>query len=67
MTCKQPHWTDWKQSFARQRNKTDIGLVLPVTASDMRAEPFGQIVQELTEADYIDTIVVALGVAPDQV
>ncbi len=43
-----------------------IGLVLPVTASDMRAEPFDRIVRELVDADYLDTIVVSLGVAPDQ-
>ena len=42
-----------------------IGLVLPVTASDMRAEPFGRIVNELVAADYIDSIVVSLGVAPE--
>jgi glucosyl-3-phosphoglycerate synthase len=43
-----------------------IGLVLPVTASDMRAAPFDKIVKELVGADYIDTIVVSLGVAPDK-
>ena len=43
-----------------------VGLVLPVTASDMRAEPFTRIVNELADADYIDTVVVSLGVAPDQ-
>ena len=43
-----------------------IGLVLPVTASDMRAEPFDKIVSELIAADYIDTIVVTLGVAPER-
>ena len=43
-----------------------IGLVLPVTASDMRAEPFDVIVRELQSADYIDTIAVTLGVAPDK-
>ena len=43
-----------------------IGLVLPVTASDMRAEPFDVIVRELVDADYIDTIVVTLGVAPEK-
>ena len=42
-----------------------IGLVLPVTAADMRAEPFSQIVTELRHAKYIDTIVVMLGVAPE--
>ncbi len=46
--------------------KQKIGLVLPVTASDMRAEPFTKIVEELAEADYIGSIVVSLGVAPDQ-
>ena len=44
--------------------KHKIGLVLPVTASDMRAEPFPQIIQQLREADYLESIVVALGVAP---
>jgi glucosyl-3-phosphoglycerate synthase len=43
-----------------------VGLVLPVTASDMRAEPFTRIVDELVAADYIDTVVVSLGVAPDK-
>ena len=43
-----------------------IGLVLPVTASDMRAEPFETIVKQLTDAHYIGSIVVTLGVAPDQ-
>ncbi len=43
-----------------------IGLVLPVTASDMRAEPFERIVSELVDADYVDTIVISLGVAPEQ-
>lgn len=46
--------------------QTKIGLVLPVTASDMRAEPFDRIVTELAGADYIDTIVVTLGLAPQE-
>jgi len=41
-----------------------IGLVLPVTASDMRADPFTRIVDALVDCRYIDQIVVALGVAP---
>lgn len=49
---------------ATQQNP--IGLVLPVTAADMRAAPFDKIVTELVHADYIDTIVVSLGVAPDK-
>lgn len=37
-----------------------IGLVLPVTASDMRAAPFRQIVDKLSGADYVDTTIVVL-------
>lgn len=37
-----------------------LGLVLPVTASDMRAEPFAQIIQQLSETEFLDTIVVVL-------
>ena len=42
-----------------------LGLVLPVTASDMRAAPFDGIVKQLAGATYIKQIVVVLGVAPD--
>ena len=42
-----------------------LGLILPVTAGDMRAEPFDLIVQELQHAHFVDQIVVAMGVAPD--
>ncbi|EMI26490.1 glycosyltransferase family protein [Rhodopirellula europaea] len=55
------------ESMLRESTRNhDIGLVLPVTASDMRAEPFDVIVRELAQADYIASIVVSLGVAPDQ-
>ena len=37
-----------------------IGLVLPITASDMRAAPFAQIIEKLATADYIHTICVVL-------
>lgn len=40
-----------------------LGLILPVTAADMRAAPFDRIVRELRAADYIDQICVVLGVA----
>ncbi|MCU0959093.1 MAG: glycosyl transferase [Pirellulaceae bacterium] len=43
-----------------------MGLVLPVTAADMRATPFSEIITELRGADYIHTIAVVLGVAPDR-
>jgi len=42
-----------------------IGLLLPITADDMRAEPFQPIVEQLREADYVDTIVVVLNRADD--
>ncbi len=62
-TGKLDHLEDMLRDATKQ---TKIGLVLPVTAGDMRAEPFGQIVQELLNADYVDTIAVALGVAPNR-
>ena len=46
------------ESMLREATKDHpIGLVLRVTAGDMRAEPFGQIVDQLVAADYIDTII----------
>ncbi|MBM4093270.1 MAG: glycosyl transferase, partial [Planctomycetes bacterium] len=42
-----------------------LGLILPVTASDMRAEPFSRIVAELRGTEFLKEIVVVLGVAPD--
>ena len=62
-TGKLDQLEDMLRSATRQ---SKVGLVLPVTASDMRAQPFDQIVDELQHADYIDTIVVTLGVAPDE-
>ena len=41
-----------------------LGLILPVTASDMRAEPFSRIIAELQSTDFLQEIVVVLGVAP---
>ncbi|TWT66825.1 Glucosyl-3-phosphoglycerate synthase [Posidoniimonas polymericola] len=40
--------------------RSPIGLVLPITASDMRAAPFANITQKLGEADYVDTVTVVL-------
>lgn len=37
-----------------------IGLVLPITADDMRAAPFATIVAQLAKAQFLDTIVVVL-------
>jgi glucosyl-3-phosphoglycerate synthase len=41
-----------------------VGLVLPVTADDMRAEPFGRILDELASVRWVQEVVVTLGVAP---
>ena len=40
--------------------RSPIGLVLPVTASDMKAEPFGQIIEKLAQVGFIDSIVIVL-------
>jgi glucosyl-3-phosphoglycerate synthase len=45
-------------------NEYKIGLVLPVTATDMRAPPFARIVDQLRGVPFIDTIVVVLNRAP---
>ncbi|MEQ9379503.1 MAG: glycosyl transferase [Pirellulales bacterium] len=42
-----------------------IGLILPTTASDMRAAPFANIVKQLVEVKYLHHIIVVLGMAPD--
>lgn len=49
---------------ATRQNK--VGLVLPVTAGDMRAPPFPNIINQLQDAAYIDTIIVTFGVAPSE-
>lgn len=41
-----------------------IALVLPVTAADMRADPFANIIEQLQPAGYLQKIVVVLGMAP---
>ena len=41
-----------------------LGLILPVTAADMRAAPFARIVEQLQPAEFLREIVVVLGVAP---
>ena len=40
-----------EQLLRKTADKRAIGLVLPVTAGDMRAEPFDQIVKALVDAD----------------
>ncbi len=46
--------------------QSNIGLVLPLTASDMRAEPFAQIVRALQGAEFLRCIVVVLNRAPEE-
>lgn len=41
-------------------DESPIGLVLPITAADMRAEPFANIARHLASANFIDSIVVVL-------
>jgi glucosyl-3-phosphoglycerate synthase len=43
-----------------------VGLVLPVTAADMRATPFAGIVEQLAKVHYIEHIAVVLGVARNE-
>jgi glucosyl-3-phosphoglycerate synthase len=42
-----------------------VGLVLPVTAGDMRADPFARIMDELASVRWVRHISVVLGVAPE--
>lgn len=51
--------------LAKATRRYKLGLVLPVTASDMRAAPFARIVSELEGVSYVDQIVVVLGLAPE--
>lgn len=58
--------TNPEEIMALVRSATEtyrLGLLLPITAADMRAEPFTNIVQQLLEVDFIDTIVVVLNKA----
>ncbi|MEM9368853.1 MAG: glycosyl transferase [Planctomycetota bacterium] len=57
---------DLERMLRESAVQNKIGLVLPVTAGDMRAEPFDRIVSELIAADYVGSIVVSLGVAPER-
>ena len=50
----------WNRGWNERPENYPIGLVLPVTASDMRAEPFRHIIDELSRAKFIDTVVVVL-------
>lgn len=52
-------------TLTKDTETSKIGLVLPVTAGDMRAEPFSRIVDQLVDVPYIDQICITVGVAPE--
>jgi len=54
------HPSELMSMLSSVTRKYRIGLLLPITASDMRADPFANIVQQLTHVDFIDTTVVVL-------
>ncbi|MEM6799282.1 MAG: glycosyl transferase [Planctomycetota bacterium] len=49
-----------EETLRHSVTKYPIGLVMPVTASDMRLPPFANIAKTLADADYIDTAVFVL-------
>ena len=49
-----------EEKLNRAVRDSPIGLVLPITAADMRAEPFAKIAEKLAGAGFIDSIVVVL-------
>jgi glucosyl-3-phosphoglycerate synthase len=50
--------------LVRATKRRPLALILPVTASDMRAAAFENILKELADAEFLDEIVVVLGLAP---
>ena len=59
------HASELEELLNAAVKRSPIGLVLPITASDMRAEPFAQIVQKLSESSFVDTFVVVLNRADE--
>ncbi|MCA9235840.1 MAG: glycosyl transferase [Planctomycetales bacterium] len=49
-----------RETLRRAVRQYPIGLVLPLTAADMRAAPFQNIMSQLATADYIDSTVLVL-------
>jgi glucosyl-3-phosphoglycerate synthase len=49
----------------QQADDYPVGLILPVTAHDMRQPPFATIVEELAKVDYLRRIVIVLDQAPE--
>ena len=49
----------------QQADDYPVGLVLPVTAHDMRQPPFATIIEELAKVSYLRRVVIVLDQAPD--
>ena len=43
-----------------------MGLILPVTDSDMRSDPFLKIMEQLEVTEFIDTVCIVLNRAPNR-
>lgn len=56
---------DLERELTQATHNYPIGLVLPITAADMRADPFAKIVDQLRKVEFIDTIAVVLNRADD--
>jgi glucosyl-3-phosphoglycerate synthase len=54
-----------EERLREETKRYAIGLVLPITASDMRAAPFENIIRQLQAATFIHTIVLVLNRAPE--
>ncbi len=52
-----------EEMLVQATRKNKVGLVLPVTSADMRATPFREIIGQLQDVQYVDTIIVTLGQA----
>lgn len=52
------------ERITRASHDYKLGLILPVTDSDMRSDPFVRIMKELETADFIDTVCIVLNRAP---
>ncbi|MEQ8210341.1 MAG: glycosyl transferase [Lacipirellulaceae bacterium] len=60
------HSDEIEQKLVKASEEYGIGLVLPLTASDMRAEPFAEIVKELAGAEFLKSTVIVLNRAPEE-
>ncbi|MHB8903214.1 MAG: glycosyltransferase family protein [Thermoguttaceae bacterium] len=59
-TIQRDHLEEMLERFV---TNCPVGLILPVTAADMRAEPFAKIVEDLAHVRYLQHVVVVLGMS----